>query len=215
MEMNDCNYDLKLANRVEWIDALKGFGIFCVTLGHLGCWYPLEKHIYSFHMFLFFFLSGYLHSRKYSKKEYILRKWKALMIPFLTWNVCSSLVALLKGDDIAQVILDFFVIDGQLVWNAPIWFLLVLFMTEVLYVILPSEMQNQKVIIMSMAVLLWWLCGEYQMHLKMNLIPLALLFYAFGDLCKNIKIENILTNPRKRTGILILSGGAVRYLVQL
>ena len=88
--------ELKVLDRIEWIDALKGFGIFCVTLGHLGCWYPLEKHIYSFHMFLFFFLSGYLHNRKYSKKEYIKRKFQTIFIPFLTWNICSGLAGVVN-----------------------------------------------------------------------------------------------------------------------
>lgn len=55
--------------RLGWVDALKGFGIFCVTLGHLSCHPLIEAHIYSFHMFLFFFLSGFV--RKNAEYIYI------------------------------------------------------------------------------------------------------------------------------------------------
>lgn len=34
-----------MKERIGWIDSLKGFGIYCVTLGHVGCWYFLEKYI--------------------------------------------------------------------------------------------------------------------------------------------------------------------------
>uniref|UniRef100_UPI001C2F5592 acyltransferase family protein n=1 Tax=Micrococcus sp. GbtcB5 TaxID=2824750 RepID=UPI001C2F5592 len=55
-------------NRVEWIDTAKGMGIFLVILGHTGSLGGrITNYIYSYHMPLFFFLSGYLFSvGKYS-----------------------------------------------------------------------------------------------------------------------------------------------------
>lgn len=46
------------------IDALKGFGILLVVLGHVNPGFYIEKWIYSFHMFLFFFLAGITFSKK-------------------------------------------------------------------------------------------------------------------------------------------------------
>lgn len=46
------------------IDVLKGIGIILVVLGHLNPGIYLETWIYSFHMFLFFFLSGHIFKKK-------------------------------------------------------------------------------------------------------------------------------------------------------
>lgn len=49
-----------MKTRIDWIDSAKGIGIILVCLGHSIGWMdqPLNKMILSFHMPLFFFLSG-------------------------------------------------------------------------------------------------------------------------------------------------------------
>lgn len=68
--------------RIEWLDSLKGFAIFLVVVGHavLGYlragtfpeyqWSLQLTHdlIYSFHMPLFFLISGFLYKLTWSKK---------------------------------------------------------------------------------------------------------------------------------------------------
>lgn len=49
------------SKRVEWIDTAKGIGLILVILGHLKIDY-LSAWIYTFHMPLFFFLSGVVFS---------------------------------------------------------------------------------------------------------------------------------------------------------
>ena len=85
--------DRQTDRRLQWIDALKGYGIFCVTFAHLNPWLPLEKHIYSYHMFLFFFISGYLYKQQ-PIGRYLRKKITSILIPFIAWNVLSSLVEL-------------------------------------------------------------------------------------------------------------------------
>jgi len=65
--------------REVWLDGLKGFGILLVILGHvlsgyLDAWtfpeaffsfYPVRTWIYSFHMPLFFLISGYTFTLAY------------------------------------------------------------------------------------------------------------------------------------------------------
>ena len=66
-------------NREHWIDALKGIGIILVVIGHVSLGNNLVKWIYSFHMPLFFALSGYMlaHTqRNYSNYEFILKRTK-------------------------------------------------------------------------------------------------------------------------------------------
>ncbi|MDD3416394.1 MAG: acyltransferase family protein [Lachnospiraceae bacterium] len=65
--------------RIQWIDEMKGFLILCVVLGHIADGYlkantfpeialvlrNLNNVIYSFHMPLFFLVSGFVFSRAY------------------------------------------------------------------------------------------------------------------------------------------------------
>jgi acyltransferase len=46
--------------RFPWIDALKGFGIALVVFAHYSLPEALDTYIFSFHMPLFFFISGFL-----------------------------------------------------------------------------------------------------------------------------------------------------------
>ncbi len=71
--------DRESKKRLIWVDALKGFTILLVVLGHdlrglqsekmivtgVAFWKAANSWIYSFHMMLFFILSGYLFYRVY------------------------------------------------------------------------------------------------------------------------------------------------------
>lgn len=48
--------------RIDWIDVARGIGIVAVVVGHVWTRGPLRDAVYSFHMPLFFLLSGYLFS---------------------------------------------------------------------------------------------------------------------------------------------------------
>ena len=81
--------------RIEYIDNLRGFAIFLVLLGHIfiakapgGTHYPFCEMIYSFHMSLFFFISGYLvyktnKIREKGTKQYISKKTISLLTPYI------------------------------------------------------------------------------------------------------------------------------------
>ena len=51
---------MEIQERKKYIDILKGIGIFYVILGHVTHTSFLFRYIYSFHMPLFFFISGML-----------------------------------------------------------------------------------------------------------------------------------------------------------
>lgn len=61
------------SNRIVSFDILKGVGILLVILGHIEIPYMLKIVIYSFHMPLFFFVSGCFF-RSISWREFILKK---------------------------------------------------------------------------------------------------------------------------------------------
>lgn len=78
-----------IANRLNWIDWAKALAITFVVYGHI----PAEKgeflhsYITSFHMPLFFFISGFLTKKEYMGKVILKKYWNTLIIPYLCYNV--------------------------------------------------------------------------------------------------------------------------------
>jgi fucose 4-O-acetylase-like acetyltransferase len=94
------------ADSLDWIYIAKGIGIFLVVIGHFSAypapspsyWSAATHLIYTFHMPLFFMLSGYLyHHDKYSYLEFIKGKTKRLLYPFVSIALIFLSVKLLAG----------------------------------------------------------------------------------------------------------------------
>ena len=184
-----------MKERKLWIDLLKGFGIILVTFAHLYPNYILENNIYSFHMCLFFFISGYLFTETHSKKSYALKKIKNLIVPFLIWNFICSVIESLRNHNITLFFQKLFIIKGNLCLNAPIWFLLILFMVEIIFLFLSSIkiIKNKYMfysLIFFLNLLVFILIGGFKLTLKANLIPLGLMFFSLGYIYKLISESN-------------------------
>lgn len=83
-----------MEKQIDFISICKGIGIILVVLGHLNIGEYWHQVIYSFHMPLFFFISGYLFKNKYLEipKEFLLKKAKTLYIPFVKWALIFLLL---------------------------------------------------------------------------------------------------------------------------
>ncbi len=135
--------------RVYWIDNAKAIGIFFVVLAHHNINFYVMAWIYSFHMPLFFFLSGYLFDfSKYPDiKDFFIRKIRTLIVPYFFFAFLSYAFWLfivrnisIHGVSISMDPLRPFIgifygvgVDG---WNVPLdgalWFLPCLFTVEML-----------------------------------------------------------------------------------
>ena len=86
------------AKRIEWLDSCKGFAIMLVVIGHIVDGYTdaelfvgyfqlmnaVHNVIYSFHMPLFFTLSGYIFYRAYCvNREQKQRKFKLTIMNYI------------------------------------------------------------------------------------------------------------------------------------
>lgn len=58
-----CEKQVLMKKCEPWIDVLKGIGIILVVIGHISLDNGMSNWIYTFHMPMFFALSGYLWSR--------------------------------------------------------------------------------------------------------------------------------------------------------
>ena len=81
----------KKKERIEWVDICRALAIIFVFLGH---WNTLHLHefAYSFHLKLFFILSGFFAIdcvKKNTFKEYVIKKIKSLYVPMLLWGMIS------------------------------------------------------------------------------------------------------------------------------
>ena len=75
-----------MSKRIEYIDVARGIGILLVVLGHNDFGYISvfgHKLIYSFHMPLFFFLSGYFINVSVSFVEFFKKRFNSLLKPYL------------------------------------------------------------------------------------------------------------------------------------
>lgn len=76
--------------RIAYIDLVKGIGILCVLFGHLipndGI---VKPAIYSFHMPLFFILTGIL-LKKESIQIKVSKKFHQVIIPYIVWGLIFS-----------------------------------------------------------------------------------------------------------------------------
>lgn len=146
--------DLKNGSgRIEWIDTAKGIGLLLVILGHLKVPY-MATWIYSFHMPLFFFLSGAVYSgQKYSFKEYLVKRLKSLVIPYFTFGVIIwaffAVVNIFVSPESRMYGSNLEMIKGLFVqehfWT--IWFLAALFLVEILYYLLDKAFKGNSILL--------------------------------------------------------------------
>src|SRR3978361_1656976 len=92
--------------RVNWVDYAKGLGIILVVMGHamagareahlpvnLSLVNSLYTFIYSFHMPLFFALSGLFFEKsldRYHEKKFIINKLQTILYPFVIWSIIQT-----------------------------------------------------------------------------------------------------------------------------
>jgi len=211
--------------RVKWIDIAKGIGIILVVLGHSNWFFAqatttmfIQKYIYSFHMPLFFFLSGYLFIKeKYpSFKAFFIKKVKTLLIPYFFFSILSVLFIVilnLKNLDnlisFKTAIIQIFYLKSTVVWNEPLWFLVCLFVVEIIYYFL-SKIKSKKIIVF---ILLLCSITGYSLSFIINyfILPwgvgialIAIAFYGIGNFVRGNETLNKITLPNVPVFIICL-----------
>jgi len=83
-----------VSRSIAWIDRLKAIGIVLVVLGHAVDGTLLHEVIYSFHMPLFFFASGYLFSARDAQQP-LAAYLRQRIAPYLRYYLVFSLVGAL------------------------------------------------------------------------------------------------------------------------
>ncbi len=81
---------MKQATRSAAIDALRVFGIFAIIVGHVWDNEPVRLATYSWHVPLFFILSGYLATTARPLAIEVRARYLSLIVPYLSWLLLLS-----------------------------------------------------------------------------------------------------------------------------
>ncbi len=72
---------IDMNRRMDTVDVAKGVGMVCIIAGHMGVT-GINNIVFSFHVPLFFLISGYFLSDKKSNMEYLYKKAQQLLLPY-------------------------------------------------------------------------------------------------------------------------------------
>ena len=128
-----------MEKRKKWIDIARGFAICFVLFGHTACPYFIKNWIYSFHMPLFFILSGMTLNLNQNPALFIKKIVRSLLVPYLFFSplllVFNSIVEWVKngtpliiGKSIASILLNWHMSP----YAFELWFLVSLFIADAL-----------------------------------------------------------------------------------
>lgn len=174
-------------NRIEWIDALKGFAILTVVIGHCAdgilsagmySQYKFELQvlhdaIYSFHMPLFFIVSGFVFWLSKSYDRYRTKVFDFIIV-YVIWDFLTWLVKFLLGSKVNRQV-GFEDLIGMFYHPiAPMWYLYVLIILYLIFSLLYIKKVSFKVVT---------LCGFIAVIDKMSNMNVGvinqILYYAY------------------------------------
>ena len=178
--------------REHWLDLAKAIGIVLVVCAH-----ALQKDSYiwiwinSFHMPLFFFISGYLYSCKSGFLSYAVKKVRMLWVPFEVASFAAYIVFLVIGQatfsikEIAKILL--MVAPGPLL--GATWFIPVLLFTSIVYDLLYRGIrrlgQEKNSIILTVASIIFLAVGlKTSLPYRGSVILRSVFFFHLGQLMR-------------------------------
>lgn len=118
-------------------------------------------------------------------------------------------IGLISLNDWKKNISDFLFLDGTVGWNSPLWFLIVLFLCEIIYYGIYSHLQNNNinVVIGLLAIIGFEIQqGGITLPLGLHIVPMSMTFFHIGVVFKKYDmIDKITNNKLKECFIIVCS----------
>lgn len=143
----------RTGKRIQYVDCAKGIAIILVIFGHVVEWiYPnnlgniFHNIIYSFHMPLFFVLSGLTYSDEKNKcfKQFVVKKIKTLIVPSYVFVIIMLLLEYILGlynfsfstTKLLKTVLQFRMDSFRNYWFLPtlFWALIIIWFIHKMYI---------------------------------------------------------------------------------
>ena len=187
--------------RIKWIDVCKGIGMILVILGH--CAYfggVLHNYIFTFHMPLFFLLSGLFFNAN-QIRNVVTRKAKSLILPYVSFSILGLIMTIAipswrNNYSLKGFIYDIYMGSPDYINVSSIWFLMCLFVTMLLMALI-LKIQSKKIQYIVLALLVLLGVGFAYIHEKIPYLPgrrlpfdidvamISVLFFGIGYYFKN------------------------------
>ena len=178
--------------RIDWVDMAKGYGTIAVIFAHLavgkiGVW------LYTFHVPLFFFLSGYVFNENLKFNDFISKKGKGILIPYFTLGLPMIAFTflqylrngLLNKATVIQLLKEF--IFQERLWT--LWFIACLFFVNIFFYFVCKFTKSDLLKFAFSVVLVcigiyYYRCGGQPLPWNIDVCFTATIFFCGGYLLK-------------------------------
>jgi polysaccharide biosynthesis protein PslL len=233
-----------MSRRIEYLDIARGIGILLVVLGHNDFEVISlfsRQVIYSFHIPLFFFLSGYFINTSIPFFDFFKKRFNGLLKPyfftlFLIYFTSISFEKMGFNTAISRIVKSLYGTGHYIDW-VQLWFLPHLFVVSLyafIFITLVGQLQNRWVrwgiLLATLAISLPFLLAfypftisvfgkEYELFglpFSLDLVFLSGFFFILGNEVRQVTSEKTFDNPflLVGTGIgLILLNYLFPYLI--
>lgn len=216
-----------MMKRIEYIDYVKGMGILLIMFAHCMQGFRLMeipvKYVTSFHVPIFFVAAGCLAYHKKDEviafKEFVKKRFYMLLIPYIVFSLFNSVQKLGIYCLTGRMSKDAFkneMVELMITGNGTVWFLLTLFILEVIFYGLfkPRVVHKERtVIVWIIMLLLLVLPFYYQVHSPLGIllirIPEALGYYLFGFLLAGFLLKYSNMKYMRYIGLVGILGGFI------
>jgi len=220
------NIKKNIKQRLEWIDLCKGIAIVLVVIGHMlrgfvssgmykeynNIFSYLDYIIYSFHMQLFFIISGVLYKKGKGIdgiKQYlnfVKKKFIVIMIPYLLFSWIQIIIKLIMGGSVNNKVNygDFFIVIFKPI--EQFWFLYALMIIFIVIGFIDMKLNSEfirAIIIIGIFIFI------NSVPFSLGILGVALsnlLYFYFG--CLYIKVEKKLY---KKNNVILF--GLLIYII--
>lgn len=205
--------------RYQWIDVAKCIGILFVVFGHVFRGSVLKSHpdnqllqiidsiVYSFHMPMFFFLSGLLvlsSIQKRTVKEFFISKVDTIFYAYILWMVLQGSVEYLFASVSNKQSMELSGVFNILVPRSQFWYLYTLFLLMIISILLKWERRVMLGFLILLSIALYFLVAPSEIPIIKFLGRFSLFF--FSGVYVGSKIEYFQSK---------LSNGSITFLFLL
>ncbi|WP_257639886.1 acyltransferase family protein [Campylobacter concisus] len=189
-----------MQQRVEWVDTLKFIGILSVILGYIN--FPLNGFIYTWHMPLFFMVSGFFIKFETHFKDFVVKNFKRLMIPYFIFSIVGLFIEILKRYLLHREALDYtHEIKGTFIdmdfaglcntYAFVLWFLPALFFSRVFLYLIKNKIPS--LLLQSLVVVFLFMASFYiDLPFGIDNALNSFMFVYVGNIIFEKRLPNIL-----------------------